>query len=166
MSRAFAMLDEPLLNAARRSSVAFRYPATDMKETPTSYELRAEVPGVSKDDIEIELADNNTLILRGSIEHSSISPEESTSSATAAEQPAEPSSSNADADNRAVVQSDKEATQAPHWWSNERMTGSFRRTFTFPTRVDPESIKASCQDGILSISVPKVEKTTTRIPIN
>ncbi|KAF7721187.1 hypothetical protein EC973_005134 [Apophysomyces ossiformis] len=167
MSRAFAMLDEPLWNAARRSAVAFRYPATDLKETATAYELRAEVPGVKKEDIEIELADNNTLILRGSVQHSSETSsaqqvsQEAGTSVESAEGAAE--GAGGEAQGRAVVQASE---QTPHWWTNERMRGTFRRSFTFPTSVDAEAIKASCQDGILTITVPKSGKSTTRISID
>lgn len=48
----------------------------------------------------------------------------------------------------------------------ERVFGSFERTFTLPTTVDPDKIEASYADGVLTISIPKVEKARPReIPV-
>ncbi len=43
-------------------------------------------------------------------------------------------------------------------WCSERTVGDFTRTFNFPTSVDQEKVKASMNNGILSIKVPKAEK--------
>lgn len=40
------------------------YPATDVYETKDNYSFKVEVPGMSKDDIQIEFADN-TLTIKG-----------------------------------------------------------------------------------------------------
>lgn len=40
----------------------------------------------------------------------------------------------------------------------ERIYGSFQRSFTLPTSVKPEEIEATFTDGILTISLPKVEE--------
>jgi HSP20 family protein len=44
----------------------------------------------------------------------------------------------------------------------ERVTGSFRRTFEFPTQVDFEQISATFKHGVLSVIVPKSEKVLPR----
>lgn len=44
----------------------------------------------------------------------------------------------------------------PNYWVSERSVGEFHRTFTFPSRVDNEGVKAKLKDGILSVTVPKV----------
>ena len=54
----------------------------------------------------------------------------------------------------------KEVAQAPKsegskYWVSERAIGQFARTFSFPSRVDEENVKASLKSGILSIVVPK-----------
>lgn len=41
----------------------------------------------------------------------------------------------------------------------ESTYGSFRREIALPTDVDEESIDAVCKDGVLSITLPKAEKT-------
>ncbi len=39
----------------------------------------------------------------------------------------------------------------------ERTYGAFERTFTLPATVDPEKIKAAYENGVLTITLPKVE---------
>ncbi len=41
----------------------------------------------------------------------------------------------------------------------ESTYGSFRREIALPTDVDEDSIDAVCKDGVLSITLPKAEKT-------
>ena len=50
---------------------------------------------------------------------------------------------------------------------SERSYGQFQRSFTLPVNLMTEEIAASCRNGVLSISVPKVKKEEARqIPIN
>ncbi len=44
----------------------------------------------------------------------------------------------------------------------ERTYGIFERSFVLPATVDPERIEASLDNGVLTISVPKVEKARPR----
>jgi HSP20 family protein len=44
----------------------------------------------------------------------------------------------------------------------ERTYGAFERTFTLPTTVDAGSIKASYEHGVLTVTLPKVEKAKPR----
>ncbi|KAI5302088.1 hypothetical protein KEM56_001051 [Ascosphaera pollenicola] len=41
------------------------------------------------------------------------------------------------------------------YWVSERTTGSFHRSFNFPSKVDQDGVKASLKDGLLSVFVPK-----------
>lgn len=43
-----------------------------------------------------------------------------------------------------------------NYWVSERSVGEFHRTFSFPSRVDSEGVKAKLKNGILSVTVPKV----------
>jgi HSP20 family protein len=48
----------------------------------------------------------------------------------------------------------------------ERSYGSFERTFTLPSTVVCEKIQATFEDGILTVTLPKVEKAKPReIPV-
>ncbi|PHZ14205.1 HSP20-like chaperone [Rhizopus microsporus ATCC 52813] len=139
MQRAFSLLEHPnFFDAARRSLVAsnlnnnnnnwnslLRYPATDMVETPESFELQAELPGYDKKDIQIELADSRTL---GSSE-TAVSKE----------------------------------TNTPQWWVNERVTGSFQRSFSFPVPIKADGIKANYENGVLKVTVPKSSEESKKL---
>ncbi|KAI8997844.1 HSP20-like chaperone [Pilobolus umbonatus] len=157
MQRAFSLLDQPLYEAARRAPAAlssqlshgmFRYPATNMKETQDAYELQAELPGIDKKNIDIELSDSHTLVLRGSVneEFKSSSGQETTQAKTETQESTENST--------------------PSWWVNERVVGNFTRSFSFPTPIKADAIKASYQDGILNITVPKTVKESKKISID
>jgi HSP20 family protein len=54
----------------------------------------------------------------------------------------------------------EEKTEKVHRY--ERVFGSFERTFTLPTTVDPEHIKATYGTGLLTLLLPKVEKAKPR----
>jgi HSP20 family protein len=61
-------------------------------------------------------------------------------------------------------QNAEEKTEKVHRY--ERTYGAFERTFTLPTTVDAGTIKAACQDGVLTVTMPKVEKAKPRqIPV-
>jgi HSP20 family protein len=48
------------------------------------------------------------------------------------------------------------------WHLQERRYGSVQRTFTLPTPVYEDEAKATLDDGVLTITVPKSERTPTR----
>ncbi|KAG7289842.1 hypothetical protein NEMBOFW57_006219 [Staphylotrichum longicolle] len=50
------------------------------------------------------------------------------------------------------------ARQRPRYWLRERSYGEFSRVFTFPAIVDQNRVQAKFKDGILDITVPRVEK--------
>jgi hypothetical protein len=43
------------------------------------------------------------------------------------------------------------------YWVMERPVGEFHRSFTFPSKVDQDGVKASLRNGILSVLVPKAK---------
>jgi HSP20 family molecular chaperone IbpA len=53
-------------------------------------------------------------------------------------------------------------SDSPKYWVSERSVGSFARSFSFPTRVDQDAVKASLKNGILSIVVPKATAPANR----
>jgi len=82
--------------------------------------VTAELPGVKKEDISIEVKDN-ILTIRGE-------------------------------------RSEDSEVKEENYYRRERSFGSFQRSFSMPTEVSPESIKASFKDGVLKIEVPKPEE--------
>jgi HSP20 family protein len=56
----------------------------------------------------------------------------------------------------------KPAPSQAKYWVSERTVGQFHRSFSFPTRVDHDAVKASLKNGILSIVVPKAKAVQPR----
>jgi HSP20 family protein len=54
----------------------------------------------------------------------------------------------------------EENTERVHRY--ERTYGAFERTFTLPSTVDPAGIRAGYANGILTVTLPKVEKAKPR----
>jgi HSP20 family protein len=51
-------------------------------------------------------------------------------------------------------------------YRDERTYGAFARSFTLPATIDSNGIKASYQHGVLTVTLPKVEKARPRqIPV-
>ena len=52
------------------------------------------------------------------------------------------------------------------WHRYERSYGSFERTFTLPSTVDAERVQATVDHGVLTVTLPKSEKSKPReIPV-
>ncbi len=99
-------------------------PATDLVETDGEFVLRADLPGLSEDDVKIEL-DDNVLTVSG--------------------------------ERKSEHEERKEG-----YYRIERSSGSFRRSLTLPEGVDPESVKATFDRGVLEVRVPKPEQRKPR----
>jgi HSP20 family protein len=95
-------------------------PAVDIYETDDKVVLKAELPGLKKEDIDIQIRDN-TLTLKGEKKF------------------------------------EKEVKEE-NYHRVERAYGSFQRSFTLPSTIKQEGIEASFKDGVLEISLPKVEE--------
>lgn len=95
-------------------------PHVDVTELDNSFEVAAELPGLSKEDVKVEVQDN---IL-------SISGEKN---------------ANHEKKNRNLNIS-------------ERCYGAFRRSFQLPSNVDATKINAEFTNGVLSITLPRVEE--------
>lgn len=99
-------------------------PAVDVRESDEAYVFTAELPGISKDAVEITVEDG-ILTLSGE---------------------------------RRFNETDEEK----NYRRIERAYGSFSRSFTLPTAVDPDHIEASFKDGLLTVNVPKAEVAKAR----
>jgi HSP20 family molecular chaperone IbpA len=179
MQRAMAAMEQPLLNASAVTPSFFnragiRSPTTDMVETKNSFELHAEVPGFDKNDIKVEVPNSHTVVLKGKVdkEHKAEPPSSPSPSDTAA---ASEDSATEKTDNQQVTTTtankDKQvsntANDGRQCWVQERVSGSFFRSFQLPITVDPETIKASYNNGVLKVVISKVEgKGSTQINID
>lgn len=94
-------------------------PAIDVHENEDSYLIKADLPGINKDDIEVKL-DNGILTIKAET-HSEDKQEE---------------------DGKLIRQ--------------ERHFGQYIRQLSVGSDIDPQAIKASFDNGVLSLSLPKV----------
>jgi HSP20 family protein len=95
-------------------------PAVDIFETNEAIVLKAELSGITAQDISVEVKDN-TLTLKGEKKF------------------------------------EKEVKEE-NYHRVERSYGSFQRAFTLPGTIHQEKVKAKFKDGILEITLPKVEE--------
>ncbi|KAJ6014785.1 HSP20-like chaperone [Penicillium herquei] len=116
-------------------------PRFDIRETDDAYHLDGELPGLAQKDLDIELSDSLTLIIKGRIarEYHCTEPEDGTD--------------NAKNDSTDVKK------DSHRYWAIECTVGEFRRTFSFPSHVNRDAVKASLKNGVLSIHVPKAIAT-------
>jgi HSP20 family molecular chaperone IbpA len=111
-------------------------PRFDVRESQEAYYLDGELPGVTRKDVDIEFSDPQTLIVKGHMERE-----------CQAGLPAE----------------DEAETSANHrYWTWERSVGQFQRSFSFPSRVDQDAVKASLKNGILSVVIPKASADVSK----
>ena len=51
----------------------------------------------------------------------------------------------------------EEEVKEGEYYRSERSYGSFQRTFRLPADVDAEQVKADFKDGVLKVTLPRVE---------
>ena len=95
-------------------------PAIDLVENEHEYVLRADLPGLSENDINVELA-NDVLTVSGE-------------------------------------RKSEHEERKQGYYRVERSSGAFRRSIRLPDGVDPESVQASFDRGVLEVTVPKPER--------
>lgn len=97
------------------------HPPIDMFEREKELVVKAELPGVAKEDIKIS-ASSDSLTIKGKI-------------------------------------SEEKAKDAEYYCC-ERLRGDFARNISLPVTVVPEKVKATYQNGVLEIVMPKAEVVT------
>ncbi len=95
-------------------------PAIDIFETEGEIVVKAELPGMDRKDISLNL-ENNVLTLKGERKF-------------------------------------EKETKEENYHRIERSYGGFGRTFSIPSMVDEEKIRADYKDGVLKIILPKKEQ--------
>ena len=94
-------------------------PSVDITDEVDHIRIKADMPGVPKENVEIEI-DDDVLEINANMDRS------------------------------------EERTDG-NYIRRERRTSSFQRRFVLPDTVDKDAIKANMKDGVLSITIPKVE---------
>jgi HSP20 family protein len=99
-------------------------PPMDLVETEDSFVLKADLPGLTESDLNLEVEDN-VLTISGE---------------------------------RKAEHEDKHEGYV----RVERAFGSFRRSLTLPEGVEPDAVKASFDNGVLEVRIPKPEQRKPR----
>jgi HSP20 family protein len=99
-------------------------PKVDVVDRDNEILIRAEVPGVKKEDLDVSMTDN-TVTIKGSTSH-------------------------------------EEKEEKGDYYRHEISKGSFSRTVALPGDVDSDKCKTRFKDGVLELTVPKVEKAKRR----
>ncbi|KAL2756189.1 hypothetical protein ACRALDRAFT_1063799 [Sodiomyces alcalophilus JCM 7366] len=167
--------------ARTKGNITFQ-PKFDVREVEDAYELHGELPGISKENISIEFADQHTMLIRGRVERSYtsgtppsgfIEDTQKGGAITEGGEQAKPRQASVEDEpseqetTAAVTKSEggKKQDRAKYWVS-ERTVGEFSRTFDFPGQIQQDGVTASLKDGILNVRVPKAPKHETRRRIN
>jgi HSP20 family protein len=102
----------------------FTEPKVDVLDRDDDVLVRAEMPGVKKNEVEISIS-GPTLTIRGETKH-------------------------------------EEKEEKGDYYRCEISRGSFSRMLTLPADVDESKAKATMKDGILELTLPKLEKSRRR----
>ena len=107
----------------------------DVKESDNAIELTADLPGVAKKDVTIEIKKGILTV--------------------SAERKSERTKRSIDG-NKGEDKEEENAQSAVKWTRVERSYGSVSRTFQLPENIDEQNVVASMVDGVLKLHIPKV----------
>lgn len=145
-------------------------PKFDVQETPSTYILHGDLPGVDKDKINITFTDEQTISISGRVERESTRQSSEDAKATDADAAAtsEENPAEAETKNKELAATSKQQElqqqQTPKfkYWISERNYGEFSRSFSLPSPVDHSGIVATLDNGVLNVVVPKATKPQPR----
>ncbi len=98
-----------------------RSPRVDIIDRDNEIVVKAEIPGVNKEDLDVSMTES-TVTIKGSSSH-------------------------------------EEKEEKGNYYRSEISRGTFTRTVALPADVDADKAKAVFNDGILELTIPKVEKS-------
>lgn len=111
--------DFPFSNAPSETA-AIANARVDWKETTEVHVFKADLPGLKKEEVKVEVEDGRVLQISGE---------------------------------RSREQEEKN----DKWHRVERSTGKFLRRFRLPDNAKVDQVKASMENGVLTVTVPKEE---------
>ena len=98
----------------------------DWKETPEAHVFKADLPGLKKEEVKVEVEEGRVLQISG---------------------------------DRSVEKEDKNEK----WHRVERGRGKFLRRFWLPQDAKVDEVKASMENGVLTVTIPKVSEPKPQV---
>jgi HSP20 family protein len=117
------LFNEPFGTALMPETMAFN-PAIDVAELDDSLVITAELPGLARENVELQVV-NGVLTIRGE-------------------------------------KKEQKEKKSPRMHVFERSYGMFERAFALPQFLDLDKIKAEFENGVLTITVPKLAQEKGR----
>ncbi|MFN3651533.1 MAG: Hsp20/alpha crystallin family protein [Armatimonadota bacterium] len=144
MDRMFGQLIGSPQEGAQQGMTAMRQwaPSVDISQTNGEWCIEADLPGVEKDQIEVEVQDHH-LVLRAEMRQES-------------------------GDEQGGEGRAGEGRAGRQYHHRERRYGFFQRVIPLPENVDEENIRCEFRNGVLTVHVPQSERPAgaRRIPVS
>lgn len=127
MYRLFSnLLGRPIAREEREEEDGIRIPSVDVIETEQEVVVRAELPGITKDQIRLEVMPERLSLA-------------------------------------AEMKQEKEPSEGTVH-CRERVWGRFERSITLPAEVVTDQVKASLENGLLEVHLPKTDRAKAATP--
>jgi len=98
----------------------------DWRETPEAHVFKADLPGLTKEEVKVQVVDGKTLEISGE-------------------------------------RKKEEVLKGDTWHRVERARGTFLRRFRLPENTNVDQVKALVQDGVLTVTIPKMQKPKPQV---
>lgn len=122
----FSVLESTPSRQFARDAHAVANTQIDWRETPDAHIFKADLPGLTKDEVRVQVVEGKTLEIGGE-------------------------------------RKKEEVQKTDTWHRVERAHGSFMRRFRLPENTNVEEIKAQVQDGVLTVTIPKLQKPKPQV---
>ena len=140
--RLFNMFDALATPAFRTlEETRFVTPDTNLAEDAEGYYVEVAVPGMTKSDFEVRLGKENDIII-------------------ATKQPAK--ATEAKASKETAVEAKVESKPAKRYHKREFGNIHFKLAYELPEDADKDNIRATVEDGILTVTIPRLPKVEDR----